>query len=100
MTKSFIKKLFAGVLMSGLFFSAFLSSDEKAGNAPTPLVLILLGPPGSGKGTQATLLQDKLHLPHISTGELLRDHVRRGSELGKQAQAFIANGHLVPDACI
>jgi adenylate kinase len=86
--------------MTGSFFSASLSSDEKAESAPNPLVLILLGPPGSGKGTQAAMLQDQLHLPHISTGDLLRDHVRRGTELGKRAQTFMDNGQLVPDALI
>jgi adenylate kinase len=100
MIKSFIKKLFTGILMSGSFFSASLSSNEKAENPSTPLVLILLGPPGSGKGTQAAMLQDKLHLPHISTGDLLRDHARRGTELGKQAQTFMDKGQLVPDALI
>jgi adenylate kinase len=100
MIKSFIKKLFAGVLMSGSFFSAPLSSDEKVNSVPTPLVLILIGPPGSGKGTQAAMLQDKLQLPHISTGDLLRDHVRRSTELGKQAQIYMDKGQLVPDALI
>jgi adenylate kinase len=100
MIKSFIKKLFTGILMSGSFFSAPLSSGEKAVSAPIPLVLILLGPPGSGKGTQAAMLQDKLHLPHISTGDLLRDHVRRGTELGKRAQTYMDKGQLVPDVLI
>ncbi len=98
--KSIIKKLLAGILMTGSFFSASLSSGEKAESTPNPLVLILLGPPGSGKGTQAAMLQDKLHLPHISTGDLLRDHVRRNTELGKQAQTFMDKGQLVPDVLI
>lgn len=100
MIKSFIKKILAGVLMSGSFFSAPLSSGENAAPSPTTLVLILLGAPGSGKGTQAAMLQDKLHLPHISTGDLLRDHVRKGTDLGKQAKVFMDNGQLVPDALI
>jgi adenylate kinase len=99
MMQSILRKLFASILMTGSFFSAPLSSDEKA-ETTLPLVLILLGPPGSGKGTQATMLQDKLHLPHISTGDLLRDHVRRSTELGKQAQTFMDKGQLVPDALI
>ena len=86
--------------MLGSFFSAPLSSGEKAENAPTPLVLILLGPPGSGKGTQAAMLHDKLHLPHISTGDLLRDHSRRETDLGKQAKVYMDKGQLVPDALI
>lgn len=100
MMMSFIKKLFTGIFMLGSFFSASLSSGEKAENGPSPLVLILLGPPGSGKGTQAAMLEDNLHLPHISTGDLLRDHVRRGTELGKQAKVFMDKGQLVPDALI
>lgn len=94
-----IKKLLTGVLMSGSFFSASLSSDEKAA-APSPLVLIMLGPPGAGKGTQAKMLQDKLHIPHISTGDLLRENVRQGTDLGKKAKGFMEKGLLVPDYLI
>ena len=65
-----------------------------------PLVLILLGPPGSGKGTQAAMLHEKLHLPHISTGDILRDHIRRSTELGKEAKEYIERGQLVPDPLI
>lgn len=85
--------------MTGSFFSAPLSSSEKAA-APTPLVLVMLGPPGSGKGTQAAMLQETLHIPHISTGDLLRDHVRRGTDLGNKAKNYIDKGQLVPDALI
>lgn len=85
--------------MTGSFFSAPLSSQQKAA-ASTPLVLIMLGPPGAGKGTQAAMLQEKLQIPHISTGELLRDHVRRDTQLGKKAKNYIENGQLVPDALI
>jgi adenylate kinase len=99
MIKACIKKLFAGILMAGSFFSTPLSSVEKVA-PPTPLILILLGPPGSGKGTQAQMLQQKLHLPHISTGDLLREHVRRGTDLGKEAQTYMDNGQLVPDKLI
>ncbi len=67
---------------------------------PSPLIVILLGPPGAGKGTQAKLTEAKLHLPHISTGDLLRDHVRRDTELGKQAHGYMSKGYLVPDTLI
>jgi adenylate kinase len=67
---------------------------------PSSLVLIMLGPPGSGKGTQAKMLEEKLQLPHISTGDLLRNHVRRDTHLGKQAQGYMDKGNLVPDALI
>ena len=63
-------------------------------------ILILLGPPGSGKGSQAQYLKTSLNLPHLSTGDLLREHVAKGSELGKIAKSYIDNGKLVPDGII
>ncbi len=62
--------------------------------------IVLLGPPGSGKGTQATLLKEQLGVPHISTGELLRSAAERGTELGLQAKALSDKGELVPDDVI
>jgi len=62
--------------------------------------IILLGPPGAGKGTQAKALAARLELPHISTGDLLRQNVSQGSALGKQAQDFMNRGVLVPDVLI
>ena len=59
--------------------------------------LILFGPPGSGKGTQATALAVNLQVPHISTGELLRDAVANHTTLGNQAQSYLDQGELVPD---
>lgn len=61
------------------------------------LNLVLLGPPGSGKGTQAAALAERYDIPHVSTGEILRDEVRRGSDLGERARAIMERGDLVPD---
>ena len=58
--------------------------------------LVLLGPPGAGKGTQASLLSDALKIPHISTGDLFRANISQGTELGKQAQEYMDAGKLVP----
>lgn len=60
--------------------------------------IVLLGPPGSGKGTQAALLVEQLGVTHISTGALLRDAAKRGTELGLRAKALTDKGELVPDS--
>lgn len=62
--------------------------------------LILLGAPGAGKGTQAELLMEKLSIPSISTGNMLREAMRNGTELGKQAKQYMDSGLLVPDKLI
>jgi adenylate kinase len=64
------------------------------------MVIILLGPPGVGKGTQAVRLAEELYAAHVSTGDLLRAARREGTELGKKAQAFMDAGELVPDDLI
>jgi len=59
--------------------------------------IVLLGPPGSGKGTQAAMLVEQLKVPHISTGALLRNAAKRGTELGLRAKSITDKGELVPD---
>ena len=60
--------------------------------------LILVGPPGAGKGTQAVHLAKYFKIPHISTGDIFRANLKNGTELGKQAQTFMDRGELVPDS--
>lgn len=62
--------------------------------------LLFLGPPGAGKGTQAIRVADRLGVPHIATGNMLREAVAHGTELGKQAQSIMASGALVPDELV
>jgi len=62
--------------------------------------LVFLGPPGSGKGTQAKILADRKKLKHLSTGDILRDAVKNGSPLGKKAKTYMDAGDLVPDDVI
>jgi adenylate kinase len=62
--------------------------------------LVLLGPPGAGKGTQAEHLRDDLDLPYYATGNILRDAIANGTELGRQAQPIVESGELVPDELI
>ena len=62
--------------------------------------IILLGMPGSGKGTQAVTIQKEHGIPEISTGDILRDHVKRGTDLGKAAQPIMATGDMVPDSIL
>lgn len=64
------------------------------------LNLILLGPPGAGKGTQAERLQSDFSLAHISTGDMLRSQVAEGTELGREAKGYMDRGELVPDTVI
>ena len=61
------------------------------------MYLILLGAPGTGKGTQADLIGERFRWPHISTGDMLREAVARGTDLGKQAKAYMDRGELAPD---
>jgi adenylate kinase len=62
--------------------------------------VIFLGPPGSGKGTQAKLLAAKYGIPHLSTGDMLREHISKGTPLGLKAKPIMARGELVPDSLV
>ncbi len=62
--------------------------------------IVFLGPPGAGKGTQAKILIEKYGIPQISTGDMLREHRAKGTELGKKAQEYMDKGQLVPDEII
>tara|TARA_B100001996_G_scaffold227009_1_gene174873 strand:- start:110 stop:688 length:579 start_codon:yes stop_codon:yes gene_type:complete len=64
------------------------------------MIIVLLGPPGSGKGTQADFIQKKLNIPHLSTGDILRKSVKDGTKLGNTVEKIMANGELVSDEII
>jgi adenylate kinase len=62
-----------------------------------PKYIVLLGPPGAGKGTQAEVISEKMHLAHISSGDIFRENLKAQTELGKRAQDYMNRGELVPD---
>ena len=59
--------------------------------------IIMLGAPGAGKGTQAKIISDKYHIPHVSTGDIFRANIKEGTDLGKEAKSYMDQGLLVPD---
>lgn len=75
-------------------------NQKKHPSQNQPLIVVLLGPPGSGKGTQAVRLAKELGIPHISTGDLFRENIRQGTELGLKAQKYIDQGKLGPDELV
>ena len=75
--------------------------DQKAKTAPSSIgAIVLLGPPGAGKSVQGRRLSERHSIPVISTGDLLRDHVKRGTPLGLQADPYMKAGKLVPDSLL
>jgi len=62
--------------------------------------ILMIAPPGAGKGTQGALIAAHFNIPHIATGELLRDHVARGTDLGQAVKAYLDRGELVPDQIV
>lgn len=85
--------LFFAILCCFSQTSLYSDTDSTQG----ALVIILLGPPGSGKGTQAAKLSQKLCVPHISTGDIFRENIKNQTPLGIKANVFISKGELVPD---
>lgn len=64
------------------------------------MIIIMLGPPGAGKGTQASAISRKYSIPHIATGDLFRDEIARGTELGRRIEHYVKSGALVPDELV
>lgn len=87
--------LFYGLCLFVLGFGAVAFAQPVETNQKT--IVILLGPPGSGKGTQAVRLSKELNIPHISTGDLFRENIKNNTDLGKKAKSFMDAGKLVPD---
>jgi adenylate kinase len=86
---------------AGAAASAIGAASAAVGGWVAPaLRLVLTGPPGSGKGTQAAVLSQIFGAPHLSTGAILREEVKNGTELGKQAHPYMQAGQLVPDHLI
>ena len=100
MEKSIMLRTFCTLLI-GLFmtFGANLKADQGK-TQDKPLVIVFLGAPGSGKGTQAVELSKALGIPHISTGDLFRENIKNQTDLGQQAKSFLDKGQLVPDSLV
>ena len=73
---------------------------ETAANNEGPPVIVLFGPPGSGKGTQARLLQERFAWPHVSTGDMLRAHIAAKDTIGQAMESLMRSGRLVPDELV
>lgn len=101
---------FLSIILSLLFNTTIMAAEISGKTSQTnnvkgaikvkPKIIILLGAPGSGKGTQAVELAKELNIPHISTGDILRENVKRETKLGKEAKTYMDAGKLVPDKLV
>ncbi|HEV8051729.1 MAG TPA: adenylate kinase [Parachlamydiaceae bacterium] len=94
-----MKTILWSLCLSVTSIGGMLFAQEASPKSPVKVV-ILLGPPGSGKGTQAMRLTKELGIPHISTGDLFRENISKDTELGKRAKTFMNAGKLVPDEVV
>lgn len=99
MNKTSITIFISLISFISLFYFGAVAKDSAAIDQKQK-VLILLGPPGSGKGTQAVKISKEMNIPHISTGDLFRDNISRNTELGEKAKAYMHEGKLVPDELV
>lgn len=93
-----MKLLMLGACLLLTSIGVMMHAEETKSN--TQQVVILLGPPGSGKGTQAVRLSKELGIPHISTGDLFRYNISQNTDLGKRAKTYMDKGQLVPDEVV
>lgn len=94
-----MKTLLWSLCLGVTTLSSLLFAQEKSHKEEVKVV-VLLGPPGSGKGTQAVRLTKELGIPHISTGDLFRDNISKDTELGRKAKSYTNAGKLVPDELV
>lgn len=87
----------AGILTCVFLLISFMGNASQQPSSKNCSVIVLLGPPGSGKGTQAVRISKVLGFSHISTGDLFREHLKNGTPLGKQVKGLIDAGQLVSD---
>jgi adenylate kinase len=100
LTRIVMKMLSLSLCLMLSSVGAGLCSAAVPPNAKRKKIILLLGPPGSGKGTQAVTLAKDLNIPHISTGDLFRENLRGNTPLGQKARTFIESGKLVPDEIV
>lgn len=90
-----IKIFFKNIIQLALFALSFICLPDPL--IAKPRVIVLLGKPGSGKGTLAVQLKNYLKIPHISSGEVLKEHMRNGTEIGKMIKSYLDRGDFPPD---